>query len=281
MIINIRCPSCGKWGDIEISEDSIKNVSRGLLAVNIPQNTICSDSFIVYLDKNLRVRDYFIADFQIEIPDTIFEKPDKEKRLIIESLLDIDLIKLNLPAILLSYMLKAIFLKQKIALILEEDFLNTHILNLFKYIFQDTFNPEISIISKEEYKDNKKKFNDYIIFEGKEIVNDRNKIINPKKIPIERRIIHQFIAESDKSLSIVMLRNEIQKAFELSKFIADYFNKTEDKKKIDINKISDGLQEAYNKKISSVYLNFLFEIVQYYFKVQIPNSLKLVLKMIF
>ena len=281
MIINLRCPSCGKWGDIEISEDSIKNVSRGLLAVNIPENTICPDSFIIYLDKNLRVRDYFIADFQIEIPDTIFEKPDKEKRLIIENLLDIDLIKLNLPAILLSYMLKGIFLKQKIALILEEDFLNMHIINFFKYISQDTFDPEISIISKEEYKNNKKKFSDYIIFDGKETINDRNKIINPKKIPIERRIIHQFIAESDKSLSIVMLRNEIQKAFELSKFIADYFNRTEDKKKIDINKISDGLQEAYNNKISSVYLNFLFEIVQYYFEVQIPNSLKLVLKMIF
>ncbi|TFG25855.1 MAG: hypothetical protein EU532_11255 [Promethearchaeota archaeon] len=281
MIINIRCPTCGKWGDIEISEESAKSISRGLLCVNIPHNTICPDSFIAYLDKNLKVRDYFVADFQIEIPQTIFEKPDKQKKLIVEQLMDIDLIKLNLPAILLSYLLRGIFLKKKMALIIEEDFLNIHIINFFNYITQDTFISEIVIISKDDYQTKKKQFRDYVVFDGNEIINDKDKIINPKKIAIEKRIIHQFIAESDKTLCIVMLKNEIHKAFELSKFIAEYINKAEDKKKIDINKISGGLQEAYKNKISSVYLNFLFEIVQNYFEVAIPSSIKLVLKMIF
>jgi len=281
MIIKIRCPSCGKWGDIEISEESIKNVSRGLVAVNIVANTICPDSFIAYVDKNLKVRDYFIADFQIELPETIFEKPDIEKRILFEDLLDLDLIKLNFPAILLSYILRGIFFKQKIALILDEDFLTPHITNFFKYITQDTFKSEISIISKDAYMNNKKDFKDYLVFDSREIINDKNKIINPKKIPIERKIIHQFLLESDKNLSFIILRNEMHKAFELSKFITDYIDKVDDKKKIDIHRISDSLQDAYKSKISSVYLNFLFEIAENYFDVNVPSSVKLVLKTIF
>ena len=70
----------------------MKDVKRGLLAVNIPQNVICSHSFIVYIDKNLVIRDYFIADYQlqIEIPilDTLGEQkdvivPEKANQLVI------------------------------------------------------------------------------------------------------------------------------------------------------------------------------------------------------
>ncbi|MFX1445072.1 MAG: hypothetical protein ACFFHV_16790 [Promethearchaeota archaeon] len=281
MIIKVRCPSCGKWGDIEISEESTKHITRGLLSVNVMANTICPDSFIAYVDKNLRVRDYFIADFQIELPETIFEKPVIEKRLLFEDTLDLDLIKLNIPAIILSYILRGIFFKQKVALVLEEIFLKTHITNFFKYTTQDTFKSEISIISKEDYMNNKKDFKDYLVFDNNGIINDKDKIINPKKIPIEKRIIHQFLLESDKNVSFILLRNEMQKAFELSKYIASYFDTVEDRKKIDAHKISDNLQDAYKSKISSVYLNFLFEIVENYFEVNIPSNVKLVLKTIF
>lgn len=278
MIIKIRCPSCGKWGDIEISEESIKTVSRGLIAVNVVANTICPDSFIAYVDKNLKVRDYFIADFQIELPETIFEKSNQEKRILFEDSLDLDLIKLNIPAIILSYILRGIFFKQKIALVLEEDFLKTHITNFFNYITQDTFKSEISILSKDDYIINKKDFKDYLMLDNGGIINDKHKIINPKKIPIERRVIHQFLLENDKNLSFILLRNEMHKAFELSKYIANFFEKAEDKKKIDVHRISDNLQDTYKSKISSVYLKFLFEIAEYYFGINVPNNMKLVLK---
>ncbi len=281
MKINIRCPSCGKWGEIEISEESIKNISRGLLAVNVMANTICPDSFIVYLDRNLIAREYFIADFQIEMPEAIFEKPEIEKRLILDDLINLDLIKLNLPATLLSHILRGLFFKKKIGLIIEDEFLTPHITGFIKYITQDNFKSEIFIFSKDSFKNNKKEYKDYLVLEGPNILIDKEKIINPKKISIEKRIIHQFIAENDKNLSFIMLKNEIQKAFELSKFIAEYFNNVRDKKKLDIHQISDGLQEAYKTKISPVYLNFLFEITENYFSVEIPSSLKLVLKMIF
>ena len=147
----VRCPSCSKNGYIDVSEESIKDVKRGLLAVNIPPNIICSHSFIVYIDNNLVIRDYFIADyqFQIEIPilDTLGEKKDviiPEKYLV-----NLNLIKLNVSANLMTYILKSIFLKKKILIISEETFLNNIILNFFKYITQDNFDIDISMISKE------------------------------------------------------------------------------------------------------------------------------------
>jgi hypothetical protein len=34
-VIQLTCPSCKRKGNVEISDDAIKNVSRGLLAVNV------------------------------------------------------------------------------------------------------------------------------------------------------------------------------------------------------------------------------------------------------
>ncbi len=62
--MQIICPSCAKNGYIEVSEKDIKGTSRGVLAVNIAENILCSHTFIVYVDKNLMIRDYFLVDFQ-------------------------------------------------------------------------------------------------------------------------------------------------------------------------------------------------------------------------
>ncbi|HEY0088616.1 MAG TPA: hypothetical protein VGB37_07220, partial [Candidatus Lokiarchaeia archaeon] len=67
--VKINCPICEKKGTIDVSQEIMKNVSRGLLAVNIAKEIVCSHSFVAYIDKNFNVRDYFTADFQIEIPE--------------------------------------------------------------------------------------------------------------------------------------------------------------------------------------------------------------------
>jgi hypothetical protein len=77
--VEIRCPSCAKIGKIEIKESILSQSIRGITAVNIPENLICEHSFIAYIDKNLAVRDCFIADFQIEIPQ--LENDQKIKRI--------------------------------------------------------------------------------------------------------------------------------------------------------------------------------------------------------
>jgi hypothetical protein len=67
--VNVSCPVCKNWDKIEISDNAIKNVEKGVLAVNITPGMICEHSFIAYVDKNLSVRDCFIADFKIEAPE--------------------------------------------------------------------------------------------------------------------------------------------------------------------------------------------------------------------
>jgi hypothetical protein len=260
----------------------MKSISRGLLAVNIMPNTLCPHSFIVYIDKNLKIRDYFMADFQIDLPEMALIKKLDESKITSLGLINIDLIKLNLPAIIQSFILRGMFYKQKMVLVFEENFINMHIINFFNYITQDTFELNISIISQEKYKENKKIFKDYLVLDERNVIHDKNKIINPKKMPVERRIIHQFILENNLDLSLIMLKNEIHKAYEMSKFIVDYLEKEEDKKKkIDLSKIRDALHGEYNIEISSVYLNFLFQVVENYFEINLPSSLKIVLKTIF
>lgn len=284
--INVICPICKKKGYIEVTEKSMKDFSRGILAINIAEKTICKDSFVAYLDKNLNIRDYFIVDFQLELPESIIEKDEKfdqEKKFLIEKVLDLDLIKYNLSANLLAYSLKVIFLGKKFMLILDaqQEFLHEHLNNFYEYITQNSFKLELKIISKKEYDDKKNYYKDYIVFDSKDIIYDVNKFLNPKKIAVERRIIQKFLAETDQNLSLLVLKNDIQKAFELTKFILDYLTKFDSIKKIDITELYQDLQEHFHIKITSIYLIFLLEIVENYYNIEIPGSLKRLLKILF
>jgi hypothetical protein len=297
--IQIRCPICGKWGFIEIPEVIIKNVSRGVIAVNIANKRICEHSFIAYIDKNLEVRDYFTTDYQVEIPE-ITPKTKLEKEKIPEKeFLDGDLIKINLPAIMIAYVLKAIITKQKILILSDQKFLYKHILNFFNYITENYFETNIDVGSEEEYKANKKKYKNYMIFENNQIVQNQQKIIDPKKLKVEKQIVNNFLTEQT-SMGLIFIKNEIFKAYKLAQFIADYINnqiqiKKENREKIEENvlvvnflddlvnkekvfslKISTELEKKFGIKIQKQFLNFLLEIVQSYFNVDVEKAITLI-----
>jgi len=291
--VQIICPSCKKTGYIEISDDLIKSTSRGLLAVNVTSNYVCQHSFIAYIDKNFAVRDYFIADFQIEIPDFPEEKKIKDISLPDKAILNLDLIKLNMTLTLLSNILRAIFYKNKIVLISHQPFLNTHIKNFFNYIIKNTFDFELFIISEEEYKKEKKSFKDCLVLEGNKVIKDPYKIIEEKKAKVERQIVNQFLNEFDLGYSYITLINEINKAYTYSKAIVDFANtqSQEEEKESESSIIASILDEVvsqdkyintvitdylYNEfkiKIDKVYLSFLFDIVINYFDVNLKNKI--------
>jgi len=279
MRVNVRCPACGKTGGIEIPKDAITENSRGISVIIIPEKTICADSFIAYIDNNLIVRDTILTDFQVELPELIIEKRVEGDISYSEDSFDLDLIKLNLTPTLLSYILRGFFFKKKIVLISDKHYLNNHISNFFKYITQNSFETDLTIRKREDYNRDKKNYKKYLVFEGKEIITDKAKIIDTKITPIERKIIQQFFAEYEKEISLMILKNEIQKAFQLSKFISEFIIKSEEKKRIDITEITDNLQKVYKTKVTSIYLDFLLGIVEHYFDVAVPSSQKLVLKL--
>jgi len=262
--VKISCPSCTINGYIEVSEDSLKDITRGLLAINIPEGTICEHTFITYVDKNLRVRDYFLADFKIEIPEIALSEEIEEKKIISKEVIKLDLIKLNLPALLLTYVFKSIFSKQKIVIISELEFLYEHVSNFFDYITRDTFNVDIEIMTKKDYKKNKKMYKDHMVFNGSEILNNVNKIINVKKLKVEKYFVKNFLSEPDLSYSYIILKNEIRKSYQLSKSVIDYANEQKIEK-LNLKVIVDFLTEKYNIKLQKTYLNFLIDIMKSYF----------------
>ena len=269
--IQIRCPSCHTNGIIEVDESALKNVTRGLLAVYVDVNTICEHSFVTYVDKNLIIRDYFIAAFHIELPEKVPFEEIEEKQSLDSEKINLDLIKLNLPATLITYVIKSIFLKKKIVLIFEEEFLYGHILNFFKYITHNTFEIDISIISEEQFNQNSKKYRDYMVYDGIKIVKNVKKSINPKKLAVEKQIVQNFFSEIDMSLGLILLRNDIQKAYVISKSIVDIIENQKKDEKINILKISKELEDMYQIKLNSKYLDFLIEIVKFYFEIDVPS----------
>ena len=268
--LQIRCPVCAKWDNIEILDDATKNVKRGLLAVNISPGMICEHSFIAYVDKNLVVRDCFIADFKIETSEAEIVQEEGNQALPETELIKFELIRLNISEKLMAMIFKAIFLGKKVILISKDQFLYNHIINFFRYALQDLFNIDLSSMSKENYKKAKNDYEDYIVFKKSNVYHDKNKIIDSKKLIVEKKISQKLFAEYDLTTGLIILRNEIQKAFEYSKALAEFI--TGYQEKIYTSKILiDYIAEKQGEQIQKDYLTFLLEIAEHYFKIEIPK----------
>ncbi|MFX0034204.1 MAG: hypothetical protein ACFE9I_01015 [Candidatus Hermodarchaeota archaeon] len=268
--IEIRCPICKKWSHIEISDDLLKNVSKGLLALNITTGMICEHSFIAYVDKNLKVRDCLVADFKIELQENSMSQATDEILSPEADIIKFDLIKLNLPDLLIVNILRTIFLRKKAVILSEEQFLYNHIINFFKYITQNSFKFDINIISEEDYKKNKNDYESHIILKKREVIRDKDKIIDLKRLDFEKSMVQKFLAEYDVMAGLVILKNEINKAYEFSKEIAELIE-SQSEKPITAKIIINYLSEKHKEKIQKPYLTFLIDIVKNYFKVDVPK----------
>ncbi|UCC19758.1 MAG: hypothetical protein JSV62_00330, partial [Promethearchaeota archaeon] len=63
-----------------------------------------------------------------------------------------DLIKLNIPDVLLAYVFRTIFNGKNVVILSDQEFLFNHLLNFFKYVLENSFDFEIKILSELEYK---------------------------------------------------------------------------------------------------------------------------------
>ena len=267
--LEIRCPVCSKWEYIEILDDATKNVKKGLLAVNIAPGMICDHTFIAYVDKNLIVRDCFIADFKLEAPEAeISQKKEIDAFLETESI-RFDLIKLNIPEKLMISIFRAIFLGKKTLLISEDQFLYNQIINFFRFAMQDLFDYDLLIMSEGNYKKIKNEYDEYLVFKGSNLIHDKNSVIDSKKMSIEKRIVQKFLSEYDITAGRIILRNEVQKAFKLSKELAEFISCSQNE--IFTSKtLMDYINEKQHERIQKDYLSFLLDIVNNYFKVETP-----------
>ena len=256
-----------------MDENIINQSSRGITAINISRFPPCKHSFIAYLDKNLSVRDCFVMDFQIELPEMEpaqiiddMEIPDSET-------VDIDLIKDNIPALPLTYLIRSFFYGQEILFLHENESVYSHIENVLQFLSKGTFKNKFSIKGQLDYKKNKKHFKNHVVFDSHKTINDKNKILNPKDIKIERRIIQKFLAEIDPKSSLIILKNEVQKAFELSKLIVDYLDVYDKNEDLLPKVISNYLSKKLGQNINEDYLKFLIQIITKYHRVNFSTML--------
>jgi hypothetical protein len=265
--VSIICPSCSKKGIVEVEEEIVNQSSRGITAANVLEGHVCSHSFIVYVDRHLAIRDCFITDFTIELPEMKTEQIIDIEEIPDQEVIDVDLLKINIPALTLTFIIRAWLFKKPILVVYEGEFLHRHIFNFIKFISKNLFEIEFDIEEPILYKKNKKNFKKYVVLDMQKVLNDKEKILEPKKIKIERIIIQKFLAEYDPKTSLIVIKNEIQKAYELSKNIVDYLQKYDRSEKLTPKLLSSYLAEKYSQNINQVYLKFLIKIVQNYFEV--------------
>jgi len=268
--LEVRCPSCSSRGYIEISEVAVEKAARGVYAVNISEGIACEHSFVAYVDKNLSVRDTFIADFQLELPEISSPRvndPETSSQL---ELIDVNLIKLNLTASLLANIIRAIFFKRKVLMLTDQTFMIDQIHKFFDYIMENSFKASILVESEEQYQLDG--YKDYIVLKNYLILQDNYDILNPKKISFERSLVRKFLEEYEPIPSMIYLHEGIQKTYELSETIVERVKNLKKKEKLISKKVIEELANVHGVKIQLPYLDFLYEIVENYFKVQIPRS---------
>ncbi|MFW9781486.1 MAG: hypothetical protein ACFFFB_04290, partial [Candidatus Heimdallarchaeota archaeon] len=193
-----------------------------------------------------------------------------EKKSDLSKLFDIDLIKLNLTASLLGYVLKAMIFKKKIVLISNQQYLFNQISNFFHYLTENSFGIDLILISEAQY--DKSSYGNHFAFKGREIITDFEGKLQTKKINVEKTIIQKFLNEYDPMTSLIILKNEIQKAFQLSKTIVEFIHNLKENERLYSKKLITELEKKHNIKIAIPYLDFLYEIVENYFEVQIPKT---------
>lgn len=272
--IEIHCPICSKKGIVEVEENLIRNSERGVSAINVAENLICSHSFVAYIDKNLSVRDSFITDFKIETPDVELEHKLIEAEIPSLDVIDVYLITININALWLTFILHGVFYRKKLLILNSVESLHSHLNNFFKFVFQNSFELDISLETKANYNKDKKKYKDYIVIDGNEVIKDKNNFMKPKKINMERAIVQMFLGERDTKSSLILIRNEIQKVFTLSQEIIALNNSLQQNEELTSKRIIDYFKEVKDTKIQPQYLDFLFEVISNYFEVNLAMSSK-------
>ena len=275
--VNIYCPVCFKKGNIEVSEESVEQSIGGILAIHVATDLICEHGFYVYLDRNLAIRDCYAADFMVEFPKISIDEEEPQAILSREEL-DLDIIKINIAPTLITAILKAIFLKKKILIITEEGFLHKHLINFFKYITQNAFDTDITILTIVDYMKDKKKYKKHFILGQSKILKNPYKIKDPKKLKIEKNLAHNFYNERDSTHGLIVLRNEILKIHVVSLTIVEFIENYKEKEQVTKDDIDNYLLKKHSVKLPSTYLGLLFEIVENYFEIEIPKKMKFILK---
>jgi hypothetical protein len=274
--ISIACPICSSKGKIEISEEMVQSKSTGLLTINIRKDYTCEHAYVAYIDKNFAVRDYFNLDYNIELPKVqVKEKEESDPFFDVIRNYDLDLIKLNITANILSFMLKSIFMKKSIVFLKDGYVYNDFIVPFFQIVNYEAFSPDISLLSEEELKKSKNQYKNHIVVTNSGIIRNPFKFINIKNIKVEKQIFNTFFIQSEILAGLQVINHHVKKSYDLATFIKDYVQDHKDAKHIYAKELTDYLEQTHSSIVSTHYLDYLIEIVNNYFEIPVKLSMPL------
>ena len=202
-------------------------------------------------------------DFQVLLPEMEIEVID-EAKVPDSDVIDVESIKMDIKQSTLALILRSCFFNKKVLYLNENESLHSHLTEFFNYIYDNSFDIKVNIEKSDFYEKNEKKYSDFVVLDDKEVIKDKAKILKGKDVKIEPKIVQKFITEINPKLSLIKLRNEIQKAFTLAKELSEEV-------------VLEDLENIYKIKISISYSKFLVDIAENYFKVKVPEIWKFLL----
>ena len=202
-------------------------------------------------------------DFQVLLPEIEIEGIE-EAQVPDSSIINVESIKMDIKPSTLALILRSCFLKKKILYLNDNESLHAHLTEFFKFIYEDSFKIDVNIGKSEIYERNKKKYDNYVVLDDRGVIKDKSKILKVKDVKVEPKIVQKFISEINPKLSLITLRNEIQKAFKVAKEASEEV-------------VLEDLEKMYETKISISYIKFLVDIVENYFQVKVPEHWKFLL----
>lgn len=262
--VKIHCPVCNTSGKIQVDESLLENNQKGITAVNIEESIICSHSFVAYIDKNYNVRDSFVSDFKIDLPDIKVQNEGHLNEFKHLGKMNLDSLLSEISAVELASILNGVFSKQNVLLLNDSELISENLHKILDFIFKDTFISNISILNHLEYIRYKWNYDNYEIVDYDEIFDGDKKKKYLKNMKIESAMIKKFLSEEYSKSGLIILRSEIIKAFELSNSIIKILQNHTEVQELTKKDLSESLSEKYGIEIQSEYLDFLLEIVKNY-----------------
>ena len=264
--VEIICPVCRTKKSINIPARVIDK-SKQLTSILIPIGRICDHAFIPFVDKQFKVRGYQKLDALL---DDIESKPEPIIELTPDDV-DVIGIKMNLKPEMIMYTLRGVFFKKKVLILIDKnlEYLKDNLSNYFEYIFQKSFDTDILIQSKGEYKRNRGFYSDYLILEGKDIIGKTKNSIKREELKIENQLIINFFREGDSILGLKNLRDKLREIHALSYKLFEFYNKQNRDQPLQIKKTMRYLEDTHFTRIRKDYFLLLIDIVRNYFNTNI------------
>ena len=264
--VEIICPVCRTKKSINIPARIIDK-SKQLTSILIPIGRICDHAFIPFVDKQFKVRGYQKLDVLL---DDIEPKPEYFEGLKPENI-DIIEIKMNIKPELIIYAIRGCFFKKKVLIVIDNNlkYLKSTIFDFFDYIFQKSFDVDVLIQNKDDFKRHKKVYNDYMILSGKEIVGKTKKLINISELKSEENIVKEFYMEGDSISGLRNLKDKLRQTYALTYKLIEFYNKQELESALNTKKAIRYLEDTHFIKIKKSYFQLLVDIANNYFNTKI------------